>query len=527
MAIGTKMGDLGSGTFGMPVIPGISPSPAPKKTTYQPDDVENLTTLSPLQKEVINAYKEQNAFDTMKQQTELTQKGMLAKGQAKAEKTFAEERQPEELTSELKKQVKEASMPFIPTERNAADLGLIFTITNILGFGIGKGAKGNAQAALSAQNGMLEGYRKGDQEQYKREKDKFEEAQKALSKSIEGLRYELTQAEKTASVNKDLALAQVNEAVAKYGADTLGEYIKTHGLPKGKEILEKYYQMDKDNQDRLFKQQQEADKLAYQKLVSAETKRHNLAEEDIQRAKSSGVGKIDREVLNEATKYYPELKPENLTNLSKEGVKRIVAGLDTIKSIEEVAKYIQQNPQAVGATAKIKNFINLDAIKSVTGDADATASQKSQIIDSQVDDAVRQGKITADEARSAKVLNKMLFTVALSDVARSGQRGSIFLDKKFQDIYDQASRLGTLAEILHKRIEDADRSLGVVDMNIENRSDKDSFPLTTMGGDAWMNQNFPKLSPSDVEKKLKDGTLKNGSWFRGTDDIPRQINLGR
>ena len=89
------------------------------------------------------------------------------------------------LCKELKKQydqkIEEYSKPFIPTEKTAGDLGLIFTLTNIIGFGIGRGAKGSAQAALSAQNGMLEGYQKGDMDAYKKQKDIFEENQKALS----------------------------------------------------------------------------------------------------------------------------------------------------------------------------------------------------------------------------------------------------------------------------------------------------------------------------------------------------------
>jgi hypothetical protein len=494
------------------------------KSTSESDDLAGMTGP---QKAVLKAEQEQQAFKQFQEDTKRTQESMLSGAKTSATQKFLEEREPKELKERLDSYVKEQATPFIPNERTAGDLGLIFTLTNIIGFAIGGGAKGSAQAALSAQNGMLEGYQKGQMDVYKKQKDIFEENQKALAKAVESLKYELTQAEKTASVNRELGMAQAEEAAVKYGGDAFKEYIKKNGIPKSVDYAKSLEAMSSKNAELQFKQVKEAREAAHQEAQLAETKRHNLTEEDIQRAKSSGVGKIDREVLNEATKYYPELKPENLTNLSKEGVKRVVGSLDTIKSIEAVAKYIQQNPQSVGATAKIKNFINLDAIKSITGDEKEAKDQKNAIIDSQVDDAVRQGRITADEARSAKVLNKMLFTVSLADVQSSGQRGTNYLDKSFKDIYDQASRLGTLAEILHKRIEDADRKLGVVDMNIENRSDKDSFPLTTMGGDAWMNQNFPKLSPSDVEAKLKDGTLKNGSWFRGTDDIPRQINLRR
>jgi hypothetical protein len=244
----------------------------------------------------------------------------------------------------------------------------------------------------------------------------------------------------------------------------------------------------------------------------------------MQEAQVKTIGKVDREVLNEATKFYPGLKAENLTNLSKQGTDRIVNSVETIKSIEEVASYIKKHPEAVGATAKIKNLINFDAIKSITGDDKASADAKAKIIDSQIDDAIKQGKLNVDEARNAKVLNKMIFAVALQDVRSSGQRGSVYLDKSFQNLYDQASQISTLADILDARIKESDRRLEVVDMNISNRSDRDKFELATKGGEQWMNDNFPMITPAELKRRLDNKTLKSGDYIRKTDGTLGQIN---
>mgnify|MGYP003704080657 CR=1 FL=1 len=63
------------------------------------------------------------------------------------------------------------------------------------------------------------------------------------------------------------------------------------------------------------------------------------------------------------------------------------------------------------------------------------ADEKSALVDQQLDEAVKNGNLSADDAQSAKVLQKKLFALALSDVRSSGQRGSIYLDKQFQKIY--------------------------------------------------------------------------------------------
>jgi len=511
----------------------------PNPLTSKPTDVlvkdakpkaesTELQGLTSAQKGVLQAEEEQAAYKQFGEQTKREQESILSEGKVAATEKYAKEREPTDLKEQLDTYVKEQSKPFIPTEKTAGDLGLIFTLTNIIGFAIGGGAKGSAQAALAAQNGMLEGYQKGDMDAYKKQKDIFEQNQKALARAVEGLKYELAQAEKTASVDKDLAMAQAEKAAVTYGGDAFKEYVKKNGIPKSAEYAKSLEAMQFKNSELQQKAVHDANQLTMQKAKLgieqarlAEDKRHHIAEET-----RMAVGKIDREVLNEATKYYPGLEPANLTNLSKAGVERIVGGLETIKSIESVADYIKQHPEAVGATAKIKNAINLDAIKSITGDDQASADAKEKILNDQIDNAIAKGKLSSDEARSAKVLNKMLFSVALSDVKSSGQRGSIYLDKAFQGLYDQASKLGTLTEILHKRIEESDRRLSNVDMNVENRIDKDAFQLTTKGSDQWMQENFPVYTPAQIQKGLKDGTIKNGMWFRGTDDIPRQINLG-
>ena len=63
---------------------------------------------------------------------------------------------------------------FIPSEATATDLAALYGLIGVVGWGIGAGGKGDAMQAMSAMNGMLEGYQKGRQDIYKKEKEVFD-----------------------------------------------------------------------------------------------------------------------------------------------------------------------------------------------------------------------------------------------------------------------------------------------------------------------------------------------------------------
>jgi hypothetical protein len=315
-----------------------------------------------------------------------------------------------------------------------------------------------------------------------------------------------------------MKLAPVNREAAMYAKE---QFIRQAGSSS---ILAA--QMDKGNLDAVAK-------LLASAAVSIRDSEHQLQQKqeaaarlyidrerlDLERIR---IGKIPAEVRNEVQDHYSHLNPESLANLGPDGAKRVIGGLNTIAQIEKVADFVKNNPGSVGGIAKLKNFIQLDAIKSITGDDPASADAKSAVIDQQIDDAIKQKRITPDEARSAKVLNKMLFAVAISDVQSSGQRGSIYLDKQYQNLYDQASRLTTLMDILHARIEESNRNLTRVHMGIADRDDSQNYPLTLNGSEKWISQNFPTYTPQQADEALRSGKLKSKSWFLGTDGKPYQ-----
>jgi len=222
--------------------------------------------------------------------------------------------------------------------------------------------------------------------------------------------------------------------------------------------------------------------------------------------------------LREFSKQYPQGTTQRLYGASKEDKDRIYNSSQQITQTEEVAKYIMDNPKTVSALASAKNFINLDAIRSLNSNEYELADEKSALVDQQLDDAVKNGKLSVDDAQSAKVLQKKLFSLALSDVRGSGQRGSIYLDKQFQKIYDQASRPKTLIDILGQREHENNNNLAAYQLGIENNIYKSNYPLFNEGAAQFYKNRAPQ-PPQEVIDFFTKNPNKTSVKIRNTDMV--------
>jgi hypothetical protein len=426
----------------------------------------------------------------------------------------------DEATEKYQKRTKEeqdkldsfGDVKFQPTQDNVVDIAGLFSAVGIIGAMIGGSGRNSAMNALSSMTGMLDGWKQGRADLFKKEKINFDAnlnkiklEKDAIRDKMNAIAKEMVVDKEKADINYKVLLSQYPDSVFKK-MDEVGGFKNALAFVNGP-ITKATDQMVKHKDD----MQMESIKQANRMKVAAAERQTAL------------MSKIDREVLNEA-RAYPNLNLENLTNISKEGTKRIVGGLDQLRETEHTVDFIQKNPNAVGALAKLRNVINLDALKSInTGDEFNDAVSRSASIDKNIDDATKKGRISRDEAQAAKILQKQLFTLALADVQASGQRGTVYLDKQFQGLYDQASNIDTLLKILHEREISADRRLQVFDMGVDNRSDKNQFGFYLTGPDQWLNQRFPVLAPEQVEAKIKDKSLKSGDWFRDKKGQMRQI----
>jgi len=282
----------------------------------------------PFAQNVLKASKAKGEVEAAEKQEKVYGQQELAKAEAETTKKFAEEREPKELKEKYEKTVDELGKPFIPTQQTAGDLGTIFAMTNILGFLIGGGAKGSAQAALSAQNGMLEGYQKGQQDIYKKQKDIFDENQKALSKAVEGLRDELKRAAETASVNKELGLAQARQAIANHQAKQMGEYLDKMGVAATYELSEKAWQINEKLKAEKRAEEDRAEKRAHDRKMEQGTLTPFVVTEN---------GKQVTKLFNNRTGEIT-LAKDNLAGATKVGAKE--PGEKSLKKGEYQAKFV-------------------------------------------------------------------------------------------------------------------------------------------------------------------------------------------
>jgi len=139
---------------------------------------------------------------------------------------------------EYKDALSEKSKPFIPNEQNANDLMMLFGLLNVVGFAIGSGGKENAQAAMSAMNGMLEGNRKGREALYKKEKSIFETNQKQLDSKIKQLQAFMQDNQLLYGMDKTARDQAIESEFLQTGATFMLEYYRKKGAGPTMELLE-------------------------------------------------------------------------------------------------------------------------------------------------------------------------------------------------------------------------------------------------------------------------------------------------
>jgi len=112
-------------------------------------------------------------------------------------------------------------MMFVPSQTTAPLLGVVFATIGATGLLLGGLSKGNAKAALSAMNGMAEGFTKGKEDLYKQERQTFDTNVKAMTQRMSILKSKLDVAREKMKYDAESADMEANAAFAEAGADFL------------------------------------------------------------------------------------------------------------------------------------------------------------------------------------------------------------------------------------------------------------------------------------------------------------------
>lgn len=168
---------------------------------------------------------------------------------------------------------------FVPTKDTAKDIATLFSLTGIVGMAIGGDGKASAFNAMSAMNGMMEGYQKGRVDLYKREKDIFEKNLKVLQGKVTLLQSELQEALQTYKTNRELGEQQAEIAFAKAGADIAAETLKKQGLVRAVEYIDGVAKDTNTLVTMANDQTKRAEDMAFKERQQKEIERANKAQE--------------------------------------------------------------------------------------------------------------------------------------------------------------------------------------------------------------------------------------------------------
>jgi len=121
------------------------------------------------------------------------------------------EQMPEKQTlKDLREQ--QRGMEFIPTKDTAQDVAGLFSLIGVIGMVVGRG---NAQQAMGAMNGMLEGHRKGRADLFKQQAAEFDKNFKAMQTKVSSALAEYQEALELKKTDKEAGELMAQAALAK------------------------------------------------------------------------------------------------------------------------------------------------------------------------------------------------------------------------------------------------------------------------------------------------------------------------
>lgn len=201
------------------------------------EPLSQVTGVTPYEKYIDPMRKPMQEAGQAKAELGGLQQGMEAKRTEQKMKDVGavEEQYAKQISSapemaEKKRVSEDMEKPFIPTQESAKDMASLFSLINVVGFALGAGGKRNAQAAMSAMNGMLEGHRAGRDDVYKKEKTAFDTSLKQLKMRYDTLDNQLKDALNTYKTDKEAGLHKAEMAYAQAGANFYKQYQDKFGL---------------------------------------------------------------------------------------------------------------------------------------------------------------------------------------------------------------------------------------------------------------------------------------------------------
>jgi len=197
---------------------------------------------------------------------EQEQKEIKSTGELSAQMRFGQQ-QEAAMTGMQQKMEKEPIPSFIPSKDTAQDIAGLFSVISVISMLVGGGGKMSGQLALGNMNGMMEGYRKGREDLYKKERTEFDKNFKTMMQKHAEFRQEMEDAVKLATTNKEEGFRAAEMAAVKAGSevvkaklrkgDLIGSYnLVNDSMEGGKWAFSVKQKQDEAEEARKFRKEQ-------------------------------------------------------------------------------------------------------------------------------------------------------------------------------------------------------------------------------------------------------------------------------
>jgi len=211
-------------------IPGL-PTDVEKyyKGNVTSKDVENKQGL--LRQDQFNLLNQQMGLEQQIGENKQQQEQYLA--QAKADIARQNRESAQRIEQSIQDTRKQFPYPeFHPTKDNVQDLATLFSLIGVIGVAMGGQGKMGATASLNAMSGMMQGWQKGRQDLWVKEKDEFDKNMARVKQVLDDAYKDADRAMKTLAYNREEAEAYANQAAAKMGSQVGKQILQKQGVEK-------------------------------------------------------------------------------------------------------------------------------------------------------------------------------------------------------------------------------------------------------------------------------------------------------
>jgi len=301
-----------------------------------------LETKAKLRPQLTSAKEEELGAKQRQSEILSTGKAIAQQGETEAVKGAQQE---------YKEKIEKEPLPaFVPTKDTAQDLAGLFSLVSVIGMIVGKQ---DAQRAMGAMNGMLEGYQKGRGDLYKKEATEFDKNFKAMIQKHAQFRKEMEDAVKLASTDKEAGVAAAEMAATKAGSNIVKAMINQGRIT---DALNFVNESEKAVNEAVKREATVRDKAQEQAAAYSRTKLQIDAAD--RRAKEVQEAASEREADRARAKLISDVMKRNVGTPEKglkppaKIVEGYIANTQLKTDVEDIAKDLK-NPQL---QAQIKQY---------------------------------------------------------------------------------------------------------------------------------------------------------------------------